>query len=150
MFDSTLDSALIQWRYCVSRFSVYSINPQSLHVSAQTLLTTWDPPGTAGLCPVADESPSWPAQAMKRRWADLLPAASALTHTALHRTRTPRTWRLLMPRKSGSPHPQCHTGTGRAEPSAAASLQLCGAGTGFVGWFLQWKRNTVRGHWQSS
>lgn len=40
VFDSTVHSALIQWRYCVSHFNIYSINPQWLHVSAQTLLTS--------------------------------------------------------------------------------------------------------------
>lgn len=146
MFDSTVDSALIQWRHYVSHFSVYSINPQSLHVSAQTLLTTPEiPQAPSGCVP-------WLTRAghEKPTRADLLPAASALTHRTLHKTQAQRTWRLLMPGKSCFPHPQRHTGTGRAEASSAASLQLCRAGTRSVGWFLQWKRNTVRGHWQSS
>lgn len=65
MFDSTLDSALIQWRYCVSRFNVYSINPQSLHVSAQTLLTTAEiPQAPPGCVPWLTSHP----RGQRRRW----------------------------------------------------------------------------------
>lgn len=151
VFDSTVDSALIQWRYHLSHFNIYSVNPQSLHVSAQTLLTAPEIPQHRQsvshgwqVTPVLRTGHEKPGQ------ADLLPDASALTHMALPKTRAQRTWRLLMPGQSCFPHPQCHTSTGRAELSSAASLLLCRAGTRFVALLLQWKGNTVRGHWQSS